>query len=74
MKTKFEINRTHPGPFITVTREYGLDVGIVECRIYRSHLIYSERYKGGVEAGKANDKELLSYAKQLLMSALEQNN
>lgn len=69
MKTKFVIDRTHPGPFITVTREY--DQSALEIRIHRSDLIFPEGIKGGVMASKATDEQLLPYAKMLLMSALE---
>lgn len=69
MNTRFTIDRTHPGPFITVTREYGDNA--VELRIARTTMLYPDGNRVGIPASSASDEQLLPYAKQLLMSSLE---
>lgn len=68
----FKINRTYPGPFIAVEREYGNEVGIIEIRLYRSHLIYSPRIRQGVTVQEANDAEILGYVERLLANAFQE--
>lgn len=63
----FKVDRIHPGPFITVTREYG--VGAIEIRLYRNYLIHSPRIAQGIQIQDAADEEILDYAKRLLNSA-----